>query len=120
VKAELEARFGKVPGEQCPDPAREGCKVGERANQLLTEILGLPEAERRELTRQLLDREEQELPEFPETDESEEEARIRWQAELDRRLASVADGTAELIPIDEALDRGLEELRRRRELRERK
>jgi hypothetical protein len=92
--------------------------VGERANRLLTEILSLPLDERRELTRQLLDREDQEFPEFPETDETEEEARVRWQAELDRRLASVADGTAELIPIDEALDRGREELRRRRELRE--
>lgn len=93
--------------------------MSERANQLLAEILALPREERWEVTRQLLEREQEEIPELPESDESEEEAEARWREELDRRLASIADGTAELIPWEKARAEIAAELERRRAARAR-
>ena len=78
------------------------------ANGLLQQALNLPPDERYHLAQQLLDSLEGEelIPDDPE-----------YRAELDRRLQSVADGTAELIPWEEARENIRSELERRRAAR---
>jgi putative addiction module component (TIGR02574 family) len=63
---------------------------------LLEQAKGLPEAEREELARRLYDTLPP-LPEMPVVWDSEEEAEAAWQEELQRRLDSTADGTAQLV-----------------------
>jgi putative addiction module component (TIGR02574 family) len=66
-------------------------------DSLLEQAKALPESEREELARRLYDTLPP-LPEMPAVWDSEEEAEAAWQEELQRRLDSVADGTAQ--PID--------------------
>lgn len=87
--------------------------MSERTAQLLQEVLALPPDDRAEFTRLLWEKEMAELPEYP-CDRTEEEE----QAELDRRLASIEDGTADPVPFDEAMDRIAEELARRQKARD--
>lgn len=71
--------------------------------KLLEQIMELPAEDRRTLAEQIqgsLDAEQ--LPDDPE-----------WQAEFERRLQSVADGTAELIPWEQAREDIRAELARR-------
>jgi putative addiction module component (TIGR02574 family) len=63
---------------------------------LLEQAKALPEADREELARRLYDTLPP-LPEMPAAWDSEEEAESAWQEELGHRLASIADGTGELI-----------------------
>ena len=79
------------------------------ADALLQRALNLPPDERYQLAQQLLDSLEGEdlLPDDPE-----------FRAELDRRLKSVEDGTAEFIPWEEAREQIRAELERRRAARE--
>lgn len=62
---------------------------------LLEQAKLLPDADRAELARQLYDT--LPLPEMPQAWDNEEEAEAAWQEELQRRLDSIADGTAQLI-----------------------
>jgi hypothetical protein len=87
--------------------------MSERSAQLLQEVLALPPDDRAEFTRLLREHEEAELPEWPQEIDEEEE-----HAELLRRLASVEDGTAQLIPFEEAMDRITTELDRRQKARD--
>jgi putative addiction module component (TIGR02574 family) len=69
---------------------------------LLEQAKALPEADRAELARQLYDT----LPPLPEMSQvwdNEEEAEAAWQEELQRRLDDVEDGTADCLPLDEAM-----------------
>ena len=63
---------------------------------LLEQAKALSDADRAELARRLYDTLPP-LPEVPEVWDNEEEAEAAWQEELQRRLDSVADGTAQLI-----------------------
>ncbi len=63
----------------------------------------LPDSERAELAERLYDTLPP-LPEMPARWASEEEAEVAWQAELNRRLDEVANGTAELVPWDQAFE----------------
>jgi putative addiction module component (TIGR02574 family) len=77
--------------------------MSETVAKLLEQLLELPSEDRRLIAEQLqgsLDAEQ--LPDDPE-----------WRAEFDRRLQSVADGTAELIPWEQARDEIRAELARR-------
>jgi putative addiction module component (TIGR02574 family) len=69
---------------------------------LLEQAKKLPDADREELARRLYETLPP-LPEMPQVWDSEEEAEAAWQAELQRRLDSIADGTAELIDWEQAL-----------------
>ena len=82
--------------------------MSEEAAKLFALALALPDDEREELGQKLIDSVENDdgLPDDPE-----------WRAELDRRLQSVADGTAELIPWEVARDEMRAELERRRAAR---
>lgn len=70
---------------------------------LLAQAKNLPEASRAELAERLYDTLPP-LPEMPVRWDSEEEAETAWQAELNRRLDEVANGTAELVPSDQAFE----------------
>lgn len=63
---------------------------------LLEQAKALPETEREELARRLYDTLPP-LPEMPVVWDSKEEAEAAWQGELQRRLDSVADGSAQLL-----------------------
>lgn len=81
--------------------------MSEFATSLLQQALTLNADERHELGQQLLDSlEDDDLPDDP-----------AWRAELDRRLQSVADGTAEIVPWEQAREAMQAELQRRAELR---
>ena len=82
--------------------------MSEEAAKLFALALALPDDEREELGQKLIDSVENDdgLPDDPE-----------WRAELDRRLQSVADGTAELIPWELAREEMHTELERRRAAR---
>jgi len=67
---------------------------------LLEQAKALPEAVREELARRLYDTLPP-LPEMPVVWDSEEEAEAAWQEELQQRLDSVANGTAQLIDADQ-------------------
>lgn len=67
---------------------------------LLEQAQTLPDADRAELARRLYDTLPP-LPEMPEVWTSEEEAEAGWQEELQRRLDSIADGSAQLIDGDQ-------------------
>jgi putative addiction module component (TIGR02574 family) len=67
---------------------------------LLQQAMALPETEREQLARRLYDTLPP-LPEMPVEWDSEEEAEAAWQEELQRRLDSIADGTARLIDVDQ-------------------
>jgi putative addiction module component (TIGR02574 family) len=62
----------------------------------------LPDAERAELARRLYDTLPP-IPEMPQVWDTEEEAEAAWQAELQRRLDDVEKGTADCLPLDEAM-----------------
>lgn len=85
--------------------------MSEVATTLFDELLKLPEADRAQIADRLWaslsDAAQQELLGDP-TDDPE------FRAELDRRLESVANGTAELIPWEQARANIREELERRR------
>ena len=68
---------------------------------LLEQAKSLPEADREELARRLYDTLPP-LPEMPQAWDNEEEAEAAWQAELQRRLDSIADGTAQLVDGEQA------------------
>jgi len=70
---------------------------------LLQQAMALPEAEREELARRLYDTLPP-RPEMPVAWDSEEEAEAAWQEELRRRLASVADGSAQLLDGEQVFD----------------
>jgi putative addiction module component (TIGR02574 family) len=87
--------------------------MSERTAQLLQEVLALDLQERIDVASRLDQSIQSELPEWPhETDEDEEHA------ELLRRLATVEDGSAELIPFEEAMSRIASELDRRQKARD--
>jgi putative addiction module component (TIGR02574 family) len=79
---------------------------------LLEQAKTLPEADREELARRLYDTLSP-LPEMPRVWDSEEEAEVAWQAELQRRLDDVAKGTADCVSWEEALAEMREALRRK-------
>lgn len=79
---------------------------------LLEQAKVLPEADRAELAERLYDTLPP-LPEMPERWDSEEEAETAWQAELNRRLDEVANGTTELVPWDQAFEEMREAFRRK-------
>ena len=70
---------------------------------LLEQAKVLPEADRSELAERLYDTLPP-LPEMPVRWDDEQEAETAWQAELNRRLDEVANGTAELVPWDQAFE----------------
>ena len=70
--------------------------MSEAAQTLLTQVLALPLEEQQWLSGQL--QEQRELPL-----EEEIEGYAEWREELDRRLQSIADGTAVLIDADVAI-----------------
>jgi putative addiction module component (TIGR02574 family) len=79
--------------------------MSETVAKLLEQLLELPSEDRRLIAEQLqgsLDAEQ--LPDDPE-----------WRAEFDRRLQSVADGTAELIDGEQVFREARERLRARRQ-----
>jgi putative addiction module component (TIGR02574 family) len=78
--------------------------MSESAAKLLEQLLTLPEAERAEIADRLWDS----LPAGSVTDDPE------FHAELERRLASVADGTAELIDGEHFFREARERLARKR------
>jgi putative addiction module component (TIGR02574 family) len=80
------------------------------AAKILADALALPPAERGELAHALL----RSLAEDDSDDPSTEAA---WAAELERRADSVAQGTAELVPWDEARAKLRADLKARREAR---
>ena len=85
--------------------------MSDAAATLLQQALALPEPDRRWLADQLdasLGEGESQLPDDP-----------VFRAELARRLQSIADGTAELIPWEIARENIRTELERRREARAR-
>ncbi len=88
--------------------------MSETASKLLEQLLTLPEAERLMIADQLWDSlgDEKKQEIMDETTSDPE-----FQAELQRRLDSVADGTADLIPWEEARERMRAELERRRAAR---
>ena len=78
------------------------------AETLYQQALNLAADERYQLAQRLLfSLADDELPDDPE-----------YRVELDRRLQSIADGTAELVPWEEARDRIRAELDRRRAARQ--
>ena len=85
--------------------------MSEVATKLLEQLLQLPDAERLQIADKLWDSlgdpEKQEA--IDETLDDPE-----FQAELQRRLDSIADGTAVLIPWEQARDEMRAELERRR------
>lgn len=80
--------------------------MSEAATKLLEQLLQLPEAERQEIADRLWDSLGDDLADDPE-----------FQAELQRRLDSVANGNAELIPWEQAREDMRAELERRRAAR---
>jgi putative addiction module component (TIGR02574 family) len=82
-----------------------GRPMSDAANTLLQQAMNLNPDERYELAQLLLDSLEEDdgLPDDPE-----------WRAELDRRIQSVADGTAVLIDGEEVFRRVKERLEKRR------
>lgn len=83
--------------------------MSEAALKLLEQVMALPPNDRAEFSRHLLD------VESPADGETEAEATAHWEAELDRRLAEVADGSAESLPLADAMEVARAELARRRE-----
>jgi len=83
--------------------------MSESALKLLEQVMALPPTDQAEFSRHLLD------AEFPTDGETEAEATARWETELDRRLAEVADGSAESLPLVEAMAVARAELARRRD-----
>jgi putative addiction module component (TIGR02574 family) len=79
---------------------------------LLEQAKNLPDADREELARRLYETLPP-LPEMPQVWDSEEEAEAAWQAELQRRLDEVANGTGDCVPWEEALADMRETLRRK-------
>ena len=81
--------------------------MSDEAAKLLELALALPDEQREELGQKLIDSiEDDGLPDDP-----------VWRAELNRRLQSVANGTAELIPWEVAREEMHAELERRRAAR---
>lgn len=78
----------------------------ESTERLLSQALSLPEADRCELANKLYDSLDEDF---------EDEA---YYEELNRRLESVANGSAELLPADEAFATMRTELARRRAARQ--
>ena len=79
--------------------------MSESATSLFQQALNLNSDERYELAQQILDTlGDDELPDDP-----------AWRAELDRRLRSVADGTAVLIDGDQVFREARERLQKRRQ-----
>jgi putative addiction module component (TIGR02574 family) len=78
--------------------------MSEIATKLLSEALGLSPDERFQVAQQLLDSLD---GDFPVLDEPE------FQAELQRRLDAVADGTAELVDGEQVFREARERLRQR-------
>jgi putative addiction module component (TIGR02574 family) len=89
--------------------------MSETAAMLLEQLLVLPEADRLmvadRLWESLSDARKQEVMDEVTSDPE-------FQAELDRRLKSIEDGTAELIPWEQARENIRAELARRRAARE--
>jgi putative addiction module component (TIGR02574 family) len=85
--------------------------MSETATKLLEQLLGLPESERLQIAEQLWDslsdEKKQEI-----TDETTDDP--AFQAELQRRLDSVANGTAELIDGEQVFREARERLQKRR------
>ena len=88
--------------------------MSEAATKLLEQLLQLPEAERLQIADQL----------WESLGDAEKQAAIdetlddpEFQAELQRRMDSMADGTAELIPWEQAREDMRAELERRRAAR---
>ncbi|HJZ94412.1 MAG TPA: addiction module protein [Gemmataceae bacterium] len=67
---------------------------------LLEQAKSLPESDRGELARRLYDTLTP-IPEMPPEWANDEEAEAAWQEELQRRLDSIADGSAQLIDTDQ-------------------
>ena len=85
--------------------------MSEVATKLLEQLLQLPDAERLQIADKLWD--SLRAPEKQEAiDETLDDP--EFHAELQRRLDSIADGTAELIPWEQARDEMGAELERRR------
>jgi putative addiction module component (TIGR02574 family) len=88
--------------------------MSETATKLLEQLLALPEDERLMIADRLWDslgdEKQQEI-----IDEAANDP--EFQAELERRLDSVANGTAELIPWEQAREEMRAELERRRAAR---
>lgn len=78
------------------------------ADKLRSDALALPAPERAELARALLESLQE---------DAEPDADAAWIAELDRRAQAVADGTAKLVPWEEARERISARLKARREAR---
>ena len=80
--------------------------MSEEAAKLFEQALALPDNEREELGQKLIDSVENDdgLPDDPE-----------WRAELDRRLQSVADGTAVFVDGDQTFREARERLQKRRQ-----
>jgi putative addiction module component (TIGR02574 family) len=88
--------------------------MSETATKLLEQLLALPEADRLMIAEQLwLSASEEKQQELIDEATSDPE----FQAELERRLETVANGTAELIPWEEARVKIQKELERRRAAR---
>jgi hypothetical protein len=83
--------------------------MSEAAQAVLTQALTLTVEDQRWLGEQLRDESEEIIE-----DESEIEGYAEWRDELDRRLQSVADGTANLVDADVAIARIRENLAKRR------
>jgi putative addiction module component (TIGR02574 family) len=81
--------------------------MSETATKLLEQLLALPEAERAEIADQLNES-------FGELGDDLDPA---FEAELNRRLESVANGTAEIVPWEQARHEMQAELERRRAAR---
>ena len=74
--------------------------MSEAAQNLLTQALALPPEDQHWLSHRLQEECEQT------GDEGEDiEGYAEWREELDRRLQSIADGTAVLVPFEESMQR---------------
>ena len=85
--------------------------MSDAALKLLEQVKELDPADQAEFSCQFFDM----LPEVD--DETEAEATAQWKAELDRRLAAVADGSAQSLPLAEAMAEARAELAKRMEKR---
>ncbi len=86
--------------------------MSETATKLLEQLLALPEADRAAIADQLNESLEDQVPrDISEAFAEDEE----FQAELQRRLDSVANGTAELIDGEQVFREARERIQKRRQ-----
>jgi len=81
--------------------------MSETATKLLEQLLALPEADRAAIADQLNES----------LDDLSEDLDPAFEAELNRRLETVANGTADVVPWEQARDEMQAELARRRAAR---